>query len=501
MVYRNSLQNLLGGVIPAVATLVTIPFIVRELGDANFGVLTMVTAIMGYFAVLDINVTAASVKYVAEYHALQERDRLDQTLSFGLVVYLLIGIVGMVLLYAGSDFIARRLFSVPVTTLPVVADCLRLTALGFLIGQVQTYVQSIPQALQRYDLTAKIEIVFGVLIPVLTVGLLALGYGLYEVVLLRIIAGVLNLAVLLVIARRLLPSARLVWPSGEIARRIGAFSGYAYLSRMAAITYAHLDKLIIGAFVGPTLLTLYVVPATLVGRMANLTNRLGSTFYPAASALSAKNDLRTLEQTYFDVSRYLAFLNVLIALLFMLFAPEILYYWMGERYVSEGAPILRLVAMGMLFDSLTVMPSLLVNGLGHPRVTGVFAITRAALGLSLMTLFLNEFGIRGAASGQLVATVVLASVFLVYVHRRTIPFPLSRLVRFAFSGPFTVGALLLAVLYVVRPPGIANIYEFVVLVSVAVLVSLTYGYNRVMTAAHRQKASAYLHSVAGRGPA
>ncbi len=60
-------MNLLGGVTLAAATLLTIPMIVREPGDANFGVLTLVTAVMGYFAALEVNVTAGSEKYVAEY--------------------------------------------------------------------------------------------------------------------------------------------------------------------------------------------------------------------------------------------------------------------------------------------------------------------------------------------------------------------------------------------------------------------------------------------------
>src|SRR3970282_117594 len=80
---RSSIANLLGAVLPALVTLATIPFIVSRLGEVNYGVLTMVTAIVGYFALIDINVTSASVKYVAQYRAMSQLSELYQVVTFG----------------------------------------------------------------------------------------------------------------------------------------------------------------------------------------------------------------------------------------------------------------------------------------------------------------------------------------------------------------------------------------------------------------------------------
>jgi O-antigen/teichoic acid export membrane protein len=76
---RNALSNLLGAVIPALVALGTVPLVVRGLGDASYGVYSLVTAIVGYFAVLDINVTAGSVKYIAEFNAGKDYGRISET--------------------------------------------------------------------------------------------------------------------------------------------------------------------------------------------------------------------------------------------------------------------------------------------------------------------------------------------------------------------------------------------------------------------------------------
>jgi hypothetical protein len=71
---RNALFNLLGAAVPAVVALGTVPLIVRGLGDAGYGVYALITAIVGYFAIIDINVTAGSVKHIAAHWAQTRQD-------------------------------------------------------------------------------------------------------------------------------------------------------------------------------------------------------------------------------------------------------------------------------------------------------------------------------------------------------------------------------------------------------------------------------------------
>ena len=63
----NALANLMGALVPSLVALATVPLIVRGLGEAGYGLYSLVTAIVGYFALIDINVTAGSVKFIAEF--------------------------------------------------------------------------------------------------------------------------------------------------------------------------------------------------------------------------------------------------------------------------------------------------------------------------------------------------------------------------------------------------------------------------------------------------
>jgi O-antigen/teichoic acid export membrane protein len=472
---RNAFSNLLGAVIPALVALGTVPLVVRGLGDASYGVYSLVTAIVGYFAVIDINVTAGSVKYIAEFNAHRNQERIDETVFFGLSVYALLGIAGALGLFCGAHVFVTRVFAVPAALVPEAAATLRLAALGFFLGQVQGYLQSVPQSLMRYDIASRIEMLFGTGVPLLTVAVLMLGYGLFEVILVRVVASAINCAVLWRCIRRLLPALRYRRPGAAIRRELLGFSAYSFLSRFASLSYAYADKLIIGALVGVTGLAYFTVAATLANRILSLTYRLSGVFFPAASALAARGELERLEGLYLKASRYVVFINASVLVLVAVFAYQILYYWMNPQFARAGQVVLAVMALSQFIDSLTSLPSLVNDGMGHPRLSGMFALARAAFGLLVVYLGVAGWGIAGAAWGHLVASVLLTCAFLAAVHGRTVPARLGDLVHKSYApSVLGVGAVALAA-HVANRLCDGGPLDFVLLVLLTMALLFAYG--------------------------
>lgn len=442
---RNAFANLLGAVIPALVALATVPMVVKGLGDASYGVYSLVTAIVGYFAVIDINVTAGSVKYIAEYNAHRDHDRINETVFFGLSVYSLLGLVGGLGLFFGAHFFVTHVFSVPHRLEGEAVATLRLAALGFFVGQVENYLQSVPQSLMRYDIASRIEMLFGTCVPLLTVGVLMLGYGLFEVILVRVIASAVNCLVLWQCIRRLLPELAWRKPGDRIRRELLGFSAYSFLSRFSTMSYAYADKLIIGSLVGVTGLAYFSVAAALANRILSLTYRLSGVFFPAASALAARGELERLGRLYLKASRYVVFINASVLVLVAVFSYQILYYWMNPAFARAGQVVLAVMALSQFVDSLTSLPSLVNDGMGHPRFSGMFALARALVGLVIVYLGVAGWGIDGAAWGHLAASTLLSGAFLIVVHGRTVPTRLGELARKAYlPSVFGVGAVAFA---------------------------------------------------------
>ncbi|WP_332847835.1 oligosaccharide flippase family protein [Massilia sp. S19_KUP03_FR1] len=452
---RNACANLLGAAIPAAVALVTVPLIVRGLGDAGYGVYALITAIVGYFAIIDINVTAGSVKHIAAHWAhsahrqeAQQREAnegIAQTITFGLLVYSALGALGGLAVWISAPWLVREVFSVPPTLTASATAALALAAPGFLVGQLQSYLGSVPQSLLRYDSSARLDVLFGSVVPVATVLVLMLGGGLVEIILLRLVASSVHSVLLWRTITRLLPTLRLRWPAQALRRSLLHFSAYACLNRFAAMSYAYADKLMIGALVGVAGLAVYAVASTLANRLLGLTGRLASVLFPAASALAASNELPRLVHIYLKASRFLTYINGAMLLMVAVFAEPILHYWMSADFARRGATVLALMALSQFIDALTALPSLVNDGMGHPGVTGGFALARALLGLVTVYLGVLLAGIDGAAWGHLAASTLMTTLFLRYVHGRTVPVKLRAVVSGAYL-PCALGLLGIALL-------------------------------------------------------
>jgi O-antigen/teichoic acid export membrane protein len=488
---HNAVAHALGAIIPGLALLVTLPFIVHYLGAADYGVLALIASIVGYFALIDLNVTSGAVKFIAEFRAKGDSEAESAVVVLGLMVTLLVGALGCAGLLLFAEPIMTGVFRLPADRLASGVVALEIAAFGFLFGQILQYVQSLPQALQRYALSAGVESAFGVLVPLLTVIVLVLGGGLEEVVALRVACSALNVIVLVWLCRALFPLFAWRAPGRRLAGEVLAFSGFAYLSRVAALTYAHADKLVIGAALGMTALAYFSIAATLAGRILGITFRLSAIIYPAASALGATGQWERLKDAYFNTARYVFSLNAGVVLLIALFAREIMHYWMGPEFAAYGDWVLILTAVGMLVDSLTNLPTMVNDGLGHARVSGLFAFARAGVGIALILALVEPYGINGVATAHLAASALMTTLFVCYVHGRTVPFRLSELLACAYFRP---GLVLLGVAgasALVRPQRTLSLTELLVLGSV---LTLTYALASLAFVVRREHLPALLRS-------
>jgi O-antigen/teichoic acid export membrane protein len=266
---------------------------------------------------------------------------------------------------------------------------------------------------------------------------------------------------------------------------LASFSAFAYLNRLASLAYAQGDKLIIGALAGMSALTYYAVPFTLANRVYGLSYRLSSVILPATSSLAALRQHNAMRELYLYSARYVFYVNSVMTLLLASLAYEILYYWIGADMAAASSMILVLIALGNLLDSLTNAPSLVNDGLGQPKVTGLFAITRAILGLSAVFVLVYLYGVLGAAIGQLIVSLVMPAIFIVYVHGHTVPVALGDYLRHA-AGP-SLPVIMLAVLlpvirYQAAPIGLTKTAGLVLLTLVA---AALYGWFVVIRPADR----------------
>src|SRR5208282_735696 len=138
-IVKNSLYNLIGWMLPIVVNFLTIPYIVRSLGNDSYGVLMLATAVVGYFSLLDINFTAGSIRYVAEYYAKGKHNRVNEILSLSLLGCSIIGVIGAILIYLSTDLFLMDLLKIPENLGGVARTVFHISSIGFFLNLIQNY--------------------------------------------------------------------------------------------------------------------------------------------------------------------------------------------------------------------------------------------------------------------------------------------------------------------------------------------------------------------------
>src|SRR5947209_11721446 len=105
--------NLLGQGVPLVVGMASMPVITRALGDARFGLLALMWAIIGYFSLLDLGLGRATTKFVAEALARHDGRLARQVAGFAAAGQTALGVVGGALLAAVTPWVVTDLLRVP----------------------------------------------------------------------------------------------------------------------------------------------------------------------------------------------------------------------------------------------------------------------------------------------------------------------------------------------------------------------------------------------------
>jgi O-antigen/teichoic acid export membrane protein len=436
---------------PLLVALAVQPFMVKQLGQDLFGVLTIVGVTLGFFGVLDFGIGAAGTRQIAAYRARNEPAQVNKVISAMLGFYLVVGAsvsIGIVLL---AELFVTEWLSIPAELQQTALTAFYLAAPTFLFSIVAGAFASIPSALQRYDVSTKVGITMSAFSTVAVVTLLATGNGLVEIQILSLVIGAIALPIHYLVARRLLPTlaVRPHW-DGAMLRELFSFGGYFLISTIGVMVLYQLDKLLVGSMLGVAAVTLYVVPGGLARQIQGLTAAATGVVFPMSAALFETDQRTRLSRLYSEGTRLVYILITCVAVPLAVFGDKFLLFWMGPEIAAGSSLTLLMLVITYYLLSFTAIPWQIANGAGWAKVNAFYTVAMATVDIGLFLVLVPRFGVPGAA-----ASYLIAAVFGVPILVRTIERKVLAMSGFRFLGLYwrvgLVGVLQLALAVLLRP--------------------------------------------------
>lgn len=397
----------------AVAFFLT-PYLVRKLGDGQFGIWAFVESILAYFTLFDLGIAACVVRFVARFHANGDRADLNRLVSTAFALFLGLGGAVFVLGLALFPFLLSRFSS------DVLAFAFLMLANLALTLPLSVF-PSILDGLERFALKSGIRISILALRTAGTVWVMEKSPSLLNLGILFTACNMLEHGLFATASFRSLPflELRRRHVDRETIKRVRGYSLHAFLAMVAGRTCTQSGILIVGFFFGAAPVTYFAIALRLVEFAKALLRTATNTLTPAVSVLEAKGDGDSIRKMFVSGTRWVLYLVLPIQVGLVVFGRPFLAIWLGDpAYAEQCYPALVVLSSTLSLVVAQSISARILYGLGHLRVFARAALLEALANVSLGILLCPRYGLLGVAIATAIPNFVMCLWVIQHTARR-----------------------------------------------------------------------------------
>jgi O-antigen/teichoic acid export membrane protein len=394
---HNTVWNLLGQFLPMVVGVVTIPLLIRGIGVARFGVLSLAWIVIGYFSLFDLGIGRALTKLVADKIGSHQEDAIPPLVWTSLLLMFLLGLIGGLIIEIVSSWLVHGALKIPEVLQIETLHGFYLLGLSIPMVTVASGLRGVLEALQRFRILNLIRIPMSIFTFVGPLLVLPFSRSLVPVIGVlvggRLIGCVAHLFACLGAMPELRHNLNL---KRTLVSPLLTIGGWMTVSNIVGPAILYMDRFLIGALLSVSAVAFYTAPFDLVSRLLMIPVSVAGVLFPAF-AISQRQDPNRTELLLRRGLKYVFLCLFPIMLVIVALAPEILRLWLGPAFAENGSTVLRWLAAGILMNSLSTIPFAMLQGIGRPDITGKVLLLELPLYLAGAWMLVSRFGIKGAA--------------------------------------------------------------------------------------------------------
>lgn len=468
----NVASNVLYTGLTAAAMALYIPFLVRHLGVAAYGIIPLTHMSIMYIATVTDGLNIAVNRYLSI--DLYRGDLEAANATFSTATAITLAAIGL-LLPLGSvvAWLFPTIFRIPpgleAQSQILVACMLATFFLSILEANfaVSTFVH------HRFDLRNVVRgLTMAVRMGVPAACFMLMPAELWQVGLGFVLGGLLSLIGFGVLWRVLTPQLSFSWTAVDRSRsrELISVSGWALVNRLGMLLFLSTDLVIINWYFGPAMTGQYGVLLLFPELIRQLVEAITSVLNPAIISRYAAKDFKGLELM---ASRSLKLLGLGLAVpvgLLCGFANPFLKTWLGPQF--QHLDWLLVVLVGHLCINMAALPlSLVVTSYNHVRIQGIVTLALSVVNVAL-ALALTPLGLIGVALATAIVMTIRSVIFMAGYCAHLMKLPATTFHRPLLSGllgTLAVGGSAYMISRTLRPEG------WIELGSLAALVTTVYG--------------------------
>ncbi|MBN2835136.1 MAG: polysaccharide biosynthesis C-terminal domain-containing protein [Candidatus Delongbacteria bacterium] len=377
------------------------PFIIRALGQNEFGLLHLIGAFAGYLYLFEFGIGTTITRYVAKYRAENNIINIENILAFGFIINIFISLLILVtglILFFNIEYIFKNSLSV---TDIISAKIMFAMILGnMIIGVLCSIFPAALSGYEKFIIPKLISIVFTSMRIITTLYVLSVGPKAIYMTSVTVGFGILTILSNLFYAKfKVKIRVKLHYMDWNLLKEVGIFSFFNFLQTLMSQIYWKLDEIIIGITLSTAMVAIYAVAMSINNYVLNITTAVTQLILPKATFLSTRN-ASVAETTDFmsRIGRIILILygGFLLGITFL--GKEFIRLWAGDNYTDAYYIILIIIYFAALPRIQSAANSIMKAKNMHSFLTTIYVIT-GVINIFLTILFIKRWGLIGAAWG------------------------------------------------------------------------------------------------------
>lgn len=434
----NMAWNWAGALAEAATAFLLAPFLVRLLGEEDYGLWILLGSLVSYMGLVDLGVRGSVGRYVAFYRSRGDAAGVRSSLRSGFALASVAG--GVVMLLAiGIDSGFMRVFDIPLEAVPQLRLTLWLVVLNLAVSLPLSLFDAVLWGAERFDRLNQIGVPAAFTRLVASYWVVRSGYGLVGLAASTLCLTLLVGAAKLVAAARVEPAAFSRGPGGtvQMAKTLLQYGVPLFVISISRMTRLQLVPAAVGWALGAASVTHYSLSRRLVDYAEGFLVSLTGVVTPTFALLQARGNVDHQQALYTLGGRLSTALGLLFAGFAVVLGGPFLSLWLGSKWASF-APLMWVLALGEVLPfSQSITGNMLLGVARHRVLAGLLVAEVVAIAVGAVTIS-NTYGLLGLCIVLAIAGTVFRGVLVMVQGCRVVGMSVARYLLTAIVPPFAV---------------------------------------------------------------
>jgi len=393
------------------------PWMINTIGKADYGLYTLAMSVISLF-VFDFGLGSAITRFVSKYLAEGRQDKVDCLLGLVFKLYL----IGDLIILLGLTFIY---FILPSIYQGLTPDEMERFKVVYIIASLFCVISfpfiplnGIITSYEKFIQLKSCDLIHKLLIVALMTGCLLMGGGLFSLVIVNSVAGVIIILLKLAVLGKT-RIATIQWRNWDkaVLKSVLSFSVWITVIQLAQRCIFNIAPSILAMFTTSTAITILGIAICLEGYTFSFASAINGMFLPRVSRLVANDKRNEIMNLMIRIGRIQIYIIGFICVGFICVGREFIQVWLGDGYED-----VYICALLIILPSLLQLPQEIGNTTvvaeGKVKLQAYAFIIMAAVNLALAFPMTKYFGVIGLCASIMIAYIIRTILMDVIFYRQ-----------------------------------------------------------------------------------